>query len=433
MITKDEASEKYFNGIKTKHLRNFSTETPQGNIIEGFICKKPNRFLGSMLIQKVILKEKNVTFETEQFIQSMPKIHYYDNHHEMLQKGQTLYPVYEKLDGSCLILYGLYYKNELIEVVPKTRWLPVADSHIIDMFNEIDHSNIEAFFGAFSEANPTLLFELFGSLNQHSIFYPTVRIDIRLIGATDNGMFLDWFELDWLERQYDFIRPFKLFNLVYYNGSWKIRMMPGIFYYYLFVGCSQEHIDDMLLREYPTQYDAIQALKSMVTKINKNYIKSKNRSLLEGVVVDSYNKDSNLMYLKIKSADFEERCRIENGVPRKFVLKEVYKYFDEYGSRAKEIYQEDEGHVSEYVSRNLLEEFDLAAVEMKKTQSRIKNVFLDVLESKEPPKGLQDICQGLVDYNPDTDVTDLMRLFAQQYPEKKRYASLAYGIFVKLV
>ena len=218
------------------------------------------------------------------------------------------------------------------------------------------------------------------------------------------------------------------------NGVWKIRVSSGIFHYYLFKDCSEEEIKNFLNKEYPTQLDVVQALKSMVTRINKKYIEKNNRSLLEGVVINAYNSTNEyVMYLKVKSADIEERCRTENGVPRKFILKEVQKYFDEYGSRAKEIYQEDENHVIEYVNRNLLEEFDRVAVEMKRTQSRIKNIFLDMLEAKEPPKGLQDICNNLVEKYPGTEISDLMRLFAQEYPEKKRHASSAYGIFERLV
>lgn len=432
-MDKEMIAHKYFNDIKPKNLKEFTAETPKGNIIKGVICKKANRFLGSMLIQEVTWTEKDITFKTEQFVQAMPKIHYYDYSHQM-SNDKDIYPVYEKLDGTCLILFGLYYEGKVIEIVPKTRGLPVADPHIIGFYNEIDHSNIKAFFGEMKHFNPTLLFELYGALNQHSIFYPRVRIDITLIGGTFDGEFLYWDVLNWLKYEFDFNRPFKLFTLVKKNGVWKINVSPGMFHYYLCKDCSDEEIKNFLDKEYPTQLDVVQALKGMVTRINKNYIEKNNRSLLEGVVINSYNStNEHLMYLKVKSADIEERCRTENGVPRKFILKEIQKYFDEYGSRAKEIYQENENHVVEYVNRNLLEEFDHAAVEMKRTQTRIKNIFLDMLEAKEPPKGLQDICNDLVEKYPETEISDLMRLFAQEYPEKKRYASTAYGIFERII
>lgn len=427
---------KFFDDVKPKHLKEFNDiKTPEGNFISGFICKKANHFLGSMVITKITLKD-DTEIETEQFIQAMPKIHYFDRYNQMLEGANVKYSAYEKLDGSCLILYGLYdNEKKLVEIVPKTRGIPVADSHILEMYNEIDHSNIECFFKSFKKWNPTLMFELYGTLNKHSIYYPEVRIDLRLIGATSEGVFLNDFELDWLFKQYDFKRPYKIFNLLYYDNTWKIRMLPpGIYAYYLLKDLSEEEKDELLNEEFPTQFDAIQGIKERITRINKKYFEAHKRSLLEGVVLDTVNsRTSNFMFLKIKSADIEEKCRTENGIPRKFILKEVHKYFDEYGSKAKELYREDPEHVVEYVNRNLLEEFDVEAVQMKRTQSRIKNVFLDILEAKEPPKGLQEICQGLIEEYPGLEISDMMRLFAQNYPEKKRYASMAFSIFESIL
>ena len=45
---------KYFeNKIKPKHLKKFETKTPQKNIITGYINKKSNQYLGSLIITQV--------------------------------------------------------------------------------------------------------------------------------------------------------------------------------------------------------------------------------------------------------------------------------------------------------------------------------------------------------------------------------------------
>ena len=62
----------FHNTVKAKDFQSFKETTPQGNIIEGYIYRKPNRFLGSLLITKLNNKE----YERPQFVQSMPKIHY---------------------------------------------------------------------------------------------------------------------------------------------------------------------------------------------------------------------------------------------------------------------------------------------------------------------------------------------------------------------
>lgn len=433
---RERLSKEYFNDTKPKHLKYFEKkETPEGNFITGFICKKANHFLGSMVITEITLKD-GTKIECERFVQAMPKINYYDRYHDMYCGEEVQYSAYEKLDGTCLILFGLYDNdNNLIEIIPKTRGIPIADSHVIELYNEIDHSSIECFFENYSEENVTLLFELYGALNQHSIFYPKTRIDIRLIGAAVDGIFFSDYELEWLYQQYDFKRPDKIFSLVYYNKTWKIRMLPpGIYAYYLYDGLSEEEVDELIHAEYPTQLDVIQGVKERITKINKSYFEKHGRTFIEGVVINSSNSTNNhFMFIKVKSSDIEEKCRTENGVPRRFVLKEVHKYFDEYGSKAKEIYREDPNHVIEYVNRNLSEEFSPEAIKMKRTQSRIKNVFLDLLEAKEPPKGLQEICHKIIEEYPNTEISDLMRIFAQEYPEKKRQASSAYSIFESII
>lgn len=438
MITKEKAAEKYFSDVKPKHLKVFDVETPEKNKIKGFICKKPNKFLGSMLITEIT--HGDITFETEQFVQAMPKIEYFDYHRQMYQEEEIIYHAYEKLDGSCLILYGIYDENnKLIEIVPKTRGIPVADKHVVDMYNELDHSNIKTFFNQLGLNHPTLLFELYGTLNQHSIYYPKTRINIKLIGGTYlineyTSDFLIPMELKTLSHQYDFKMPDVFFKILFHKNIWKIIVSKGIPYYYLFKGMTDEEIQETLSMEYPTQQDSIYAMRDMLTTINKNYKEVNGHVLTEGVVLNGFDfSGNNLRYIKIKPKDIEEKCKTENGVPRKFILKEVHKYFDEYGSKAKEIYLKDETHYYNYVVNNLLEEFDVVAVEMKRTKSRIKNIFLDMLEAKEPPKGLQEICNNLKEEYPDEDISGLMRLFAQKYPEKKRQASSAYNIFEKII
>lgn len=427
----EELSSKYFNDISVNNFKDFKTKTPDGNIIEGIICKKANVFLGSMVITKITLKSGE-SFETEQFIHAMPKIHYYDDKHDMFIDGQTIYPVYEKLDGTCLILFGLYKDGEVLEVVPKTRGVPVADPNIIDMYKEIDDSNIQEFFKQFKDFNPTLIFELYGAMNQHHIFYPNTRIDISLIGGSMEGTLVDWYDMNIFSKQFDFKRPKHLFNLVYYNGTWKIRYLKSLFYHYLSLDC--EKIDEFLKKEYDTQQEVISELENVITRVNRKFSEKHNREYIEGVVIDSYNKSGNhLMYLKVKSLKLKERLQKDNGVPRKFIKKEIQKYFDEYGSKVKDIYKKDENHFVEYVNRNLQEEFDVTLIERKRTQSRIKDVFLDILEEKEPSKELKDICTDIVKENPDKNASELMRVFAEKYPEKKRHSQKVFCIFNEMV
>ena len=138
------------------------------------------------------------------------------------------------------------------------------------------------------------------------------------------------------------------------------------------------------------------------------------------------------MYLKIKPKDIELEARQLDSVPRRFVLKEVQKYFDEFGSKVPELYEADETHYVKYVNRQLSEEFTYEQIQDPRTRRRIKNVFMEVWDSKIPPQSLQNICDDLIRQNPDAGVTELMKIFAKSYPSKKSQSRHVYNILTAI-
>lgn len=421
---KKEICQYFFNDlIKPKHLKPFEQTTPEGNIISGFICKKANRYLGSMVITHI--KTKSNEFDTLQFVQAMPKIHYYDSGHKLFSDGVFIqYNCYEKLDGSCLILYPIFDNvNQLIEIVPKTRGVAVADKHILAMFNHIDKENIKAFFNDYPSS--VLLFELYGILNKHEISHMNCYIDIALLGVIKNNEFLSDFEVQTIATQYGFKRPNIFYTITYYDGLWSIvsKFTNNIRFY--------DNINEAA--RYSTQFDMIQELKDSLTDINEKFHKNNGFEYTEGIVIYGLNEKRNHMFMKVKPANIEEKCRTQNGIPRKFIKKELNKYFDEYGSQSKELYQKNPTHYFEYVIDNLSEEFDSELIQNPKTTSRIEKMFLDMLEARVAPIGIQELCHKLVNEYPDYDVKDLMRVFAQEYPEKKRHARMVYSVLETMV
>ena len=424
--TKDEKQmfcDSFFeNEVKPKHLANFEAVTPDNNTIYGVICKKPNRFLGSMVITHI--KTKTNEFDTLQFVQAMPKIHYYSYNSELNSDAiYRHYDCYEKLDGSCIIFYPIFDNvNQLLEIVPKTRGVPVADTFIIDMLKLIDKKNIEEYFKDYPYS--VLLFELYGFLNQHEIVYPKYYINLALLGVVQSNVFLFSVDVDVIAEQYHFERPDRLFYMTLYKGIWRVYPSLGVMRYY-----DNLNYDE----EYATQLDAVNGIRDALTSINKNYYDEHGRSLTEGVVVNGFDSSNKQMFMKIKPWDIEEKCRTENGIPRKFINKEINKYFDEYGSQAKEIYKKDKAHSYNYIVNALSEEFSEDALNNPKTIHRIKKMFLDMLEAKEPPIGLQKLCSALVKEYPGYAVPDLMRIFAQEYPEKKKHSRMVFSILEKMI
>ena len=426
---KEMLCEKYFNGtVKPKHLSKFKSRTPKGNVIEGYLSRKPNRFLGSMIITHITQKDGKC-YDTEQFVQSFPKIHYWDRRHQLKEDEESLiYHCQEKLDGTCLIIYAL--KDDMgqtIELVPKTRSMAVADEHILEMFKLVDKKAIEEFFKNNNHSNDTLMFELYGILNKHEIAHMDTYIDIRLIGAYVDETFLNYIAIKCYCDLEDFKTPETIYTIEKYpyDSSFSVKWCG--------VNHKLKNYEVTSDQTFPTLFDAVNEVKSLLEKINKEYMEHNGRRVVEGVVINGEHFKGGQMYLKIKPKDIEMEARTLDSVPRRFILKEIQKYFDEYGSQVREIYDEDETHYIKYVKHQLREEFTYEQIEDPRTRRRIKKIFMEVWDSKVPPKSLQNICEELIRENPDASIQDLLKKFAKTYPSKKKDSRFAYRILSSLM
>ncbi len=425
---KEKFCEKYFdNNVKPKHLREFEAKTPQGNVISGYICRKANKHLGSLVITHIT--EKNgKSYDTEQFVQSFPKIHYWDDRFRLKEDEESIiYYCQEKLDGTCLIIYSLNDDlGDSIELIPKTRGKAVADRHILDMFDLIDRTSIEKFFEGNFHNNDSLMFELYGILNRHEIAYMDTYIDIRLIGACIDNTFLNYLGLKCYSDLEDFQTPYTIYTIEKYpyENSFLIR----------WTGKNSKLTNYRIECEdtFPTLFDAIQKIQQLLTEINEKYRQNNNRNAVEGVVINGEHFKTGQMYLKIKPSNIVKDISEFSFVPRRFILKEVRKYFDEFGSEVHEIYKRDETHHIKYVKSQLREEFSYEQIEDPRTRKRINKIFMDVWDSKVPPVSIQNICEKLIRENPYASITDLMKIFANTYPSKKKQSPHVFNILSKI-
>lgn len=426
---KEKFCEKYFNNtVKPKHLREFEAKTPNGNLIKGYISRKPNRYLGSMIITHIT--EKNgKSYDTEQFVQSFPKIHYWDKRHKLKEdEGQIIYHCQEKLDGTCLIIYSLNNEQgNSIEIIPKSRSQAVADQRILDMYKLIDKKAIEEFFSNPIHFNDTLMFELYGILNRHEIAHMDTYIDIALIGAFVDETFLDHFSILINSDLDNFKMPDTIFSIEKFPDENTFSVKWNEDNYKL------KNYKTISEKTFPTLFDAIQEVKALMEKINQKYFEHNGRRVIEGIVINGEHFFNGQMYLKVKPKDIEAEARQLDSVPRRFVLKEVQKYFDEFGSNVRALYENDDTHYIKYVKHQLKEEFSYEQIEDPRTLRRIKNTFMDVWDSQIPPKSIQNICEELIRENPDSTVPELMKIFARTYPSKKRQSRYAFNIFSKIM
>lgn len=293
---KEQFCESFFNNnVEPKYLKDFETITPKGNIISGVICQKTNEFLGSMVI--TFVKTESNEFNTLQFVHAMPEVCYYNKDNELYHDSVIkTYYAYEKLDGDCIIMYPLYDNiNQLIEVIPKTRDLPVADEHTLNMLKLIDTTNIDLFFK--KETKCILLFELYGVLNKNNIFYSDCYIDIRLLGVIYKNKLMTDYETDCMALIYDFKRPQKLFECVFYKNHWFFTLVADAHPF-------STYLNDIIGDKpsyYSQQLDMVEGLKKVLMDLNNNFFDKNERLFIEGIVIYGLDANKNPCFLKVES------------------------------------------------------------------------------------------------------------------------------------
>ena len=402
--------ETYFdNKVKKKDLYQFKQKTKKGNIIEGYICRKPNEYLGSMFIEKVNNEDD------PQFIHSMPKIHYYSKKIEGIETEEIIF--HEKLDGSCIIYYPLYQDGEVIEVIPKTRNTVIADDFIFNLLKKAITYPIEKIV---KEYDIVLMFELYGVLNQHEIYNPDAYCSLTLIGGysiNTNQMYSNSM-LDSFAEKYNLRRPRHLITVHGSRGVYFITFIsPYLQIYY--------HNDKISM--HTSLSEVIQEIKKILSQVNQESYNINGFALTEGVVANMQKQIGG--YLKVKPEEIELKHK---GIPTIEIKKEVRKYWDEYGSKIETIYKQDKKHYLNYVKENLAEDFPIDIVESNKTKKRIEKIFFTIWDAKTVPIGIQEIARTLCEENPELSLPEIMNIFSQQYPQKKNQARMVYSICKKI-
>ena len=402
--------ETYFdNKVKKKDLYQFKQKTKKGNIIEGYICRKPNEYLGSMFIEKVNNEDN------PQFIHSMPKIHYYSKKIEGIETEEIIF--HEKLDGSCIIYYPLYQDGGVIEVIPKTRNTVIADDFIFNLLKKAITYPIEKIV---KEYDIVLMFELYGVLNQHEIYNPDAYCSLTLIGGysiNTNQMYSNSM-LDSFAEKYNLKRPRHLITVHGFRGVYFITFIsPYLQIYY--------HNDRTSM--HTSLSEVIQKIKKILSQVNQESYNINGFALTEGVVANMQKQIGG--YLKVKPEEIELKHK---GIPTIEIKKEVRKYWDEYGSKIEAIYKQDKKHYLNYVKENLAEDFPIDIVESNKTKKRIEKIFFTIWDAKTVPIGIQEIARTLCEENPELSLPEIMNIFSQQYPQKKNQARMVYSICKKI-
>lgn len=264
-----ELSKRYFNSVDDQYFDKFDVITPEGNRVEGYICTEPSYYLGSLLITCVNNEP------TIQFVQSMPKIHYPDT--SPYTYTMSIYEVincYEKMDGTCIIMYNLLDHNQVpIEILFKTRNTVVANDEILQLIP----NNLQKYYHNFKR-NPQLIyyFELYGQQNKHMINY-NIPIDMKCFAVSNNALFIDYYG----------DKPRLIFQIQYKkDGTYMVHPTHN------FKLQSDVNVPDLT--------SAYKVIKEYLEEINQENIKRKGYPIIEGVVLQGRDENKNHLFIKLK-------------------------------------------------------------------------------------------------------------------------------------
>ena len=406
---KQEYADRYFGGCKSKELKEIDYETPSNHNVKALICRKPNRYLGSLLLLKV--DDEPV----EQFVQGMPKIHYLDNYHMLKSHGIGGYmEVYEKLDGTNICLYALKNaEGEVLEVVPKSRNMGTLDKEFLDKYVQCDTYVFEEFVRKHPEY--TLYLELYGMGNLHMIKHFNTYLDVKYLGAYTGEEFLKLGNPFPTRQPRSLFRIHNIENVVeeekfYVNTEGIQNLYRG---YIVTHGCRCLNMEE-----------CISYMKDVMEELNKSYEKVNHRLAIEGVVINGINMKDEFTFIKVKPDTIELAHKSENGIPRQYIMKEIMKYLDENRSIAKDTWRDNPDEVMEYLNRNLRESFEQVYID--KSQGKIKRLFEERINPAPTPEEIIRIGDELMEEYPDKSIQDLMRVFGQNYPDMKKSGGKLY-------
>lgn len=432
---KKEIINTYFKDTKPQ-LKKLKFTTPQGNTCECYINRKHNTLLGSMVITKI-----NNT-PTSQFIHGMPKLNYYHDYLAQLSanaenKENNITPhsygrIVEKYDGTNICLYKLLDpdKGKVIEIIPKTRNMPLLSKEFQKLYDNVRNINLENYLHS-NEETHTILLELWGKDNPHLIDYEQGKpLNLTLLALYDNEYKLHTQFNPRLKTRFSEIlktgikEPKTIAWINFEKDTWK---------------CNQhnffENNQDIELSFQQTQNlrleNLLENLEDEYEKINKNHYKKYGSPALEGGIIQTKDQLGIYHLYKLKPKSIRESHTLTNGIPNNTIHKEVLKFFDDYGkTEATRIILEDTPTAVKYIQENLLEEYGEEYVFLSKTVHKIEKQLKKETEDKAFKEDLIKISEKITKTHPNiTEPVEYMKIFAKEYPQYKKQSREIFNIF----
>lgn len=413
MIEKAKAAE--ILQMEGNSIARFDEVTRARNDFSGWISKSHGFHMGSLVIDTVNEEE------TLQVVQGMPKLQYLNKHSDEINDPS----IFEKYDGTNIVMFPLLQDDECIEVLCKTRNTPRVQNKF---YQRMELALMPQMAEAVKNEKLSFAYELYGTGNPHTIQYHKLGVDmeLRLLTVLDQHVSLPAENMELMAIKYEIPTAKRLFIPIYVDDLYVLQPTT----YFLEKYCNWFDQEPIYA---PTLWDAYFKLESVFEKMNMVFQKEFGGSIVEGAVWHYTNAMGENCMLKNKATSIKESHQsAARGIPGEIIRKALYK-MDENVVDAESQYKFNKLPLIRFIEVELLEEYPVEVVQSGMGLNKIRSEMAKFFRKEEIPTDLIDVAKMIVEDNPETESPqDLMRLFAIEYPDLRSKSKKMFQAFERL-
>lgn len=412
MIEKEKASEMF--GVSGKNIQHFKMDTPEGNHVEGWICKSRGSNMGSLIIDTVNNQD------SWQFVRGMPKIKYLDD-----RDALELPHVLQKEDGTNIVMFPLLQDGGCDEVLFKTRLMPDCGQNWMDKIEQVIKPQ---HYSIVEQEGLSFAYELYGVLNKHETQYQhqdIPELNLTLLCALEQGMALPYSWLVDLSEQYKIKRALEVFT-IFNDETLQAYITPDFYRRF------KEYIPDPDTPIEGDLFELYQGMESFFEKVNMNFQdKHQGGIITEGAVWHYGVEETHLAKCKAISVR-EGHIKAACGIPHHDIKKAVFKA-EEYFEDFENTYRIDRNEAIDFIKEELGEEYPKEMLGDIKTKQKILSVLGKHFAKVKIDNELKAIVEKVnEEIGEEAAPADKMRCFAEMYPELRKMSSKVYQAIVAM-
>jgi hypothetical protein len=413
MIEKTKAAEMF--GVNGKNIQHFKMETPDKNLVEGWICKSRGSNMGSLIIDTVNNQE------SWQFVRGMPKIQYLDERNT----PETPH-VLQKEDGTNIVMFPLLQNESCIEVLFKTRLMPECNDN---WMNKIEQVIQPQHYSIVEQEGLSFAYELYGVLNKHETQYQYQDIpdlNLTLLCALNQGMALPYYNMVDLSVKYRIKRVLDVFNIFHHDGL-EASITPE--YYRRF----KEYLPDPNIPlKGDNLFELYHEMESFFEKVNMNFQDQHQGGIITEGAVWHYGADETHL-AKCKAMSVREgHIKAACGIPHHDIKKAVMKGEENFPD-FEDAYRTNRSTVLNFIYDELSEEYSETMIKDVKSEQKVLSVLGKHFQKVKIDSELKNIVEKVnAEIGEEAAPADKMRCFAEMYPELRKMSGKVYQAIVAM-